>query len=85
MRGTKDTLRCSFCGKARNEVSKLIAGPTVHICNECVNICIEIFVDSARMNGETLHQALPCLEEVESVLLNSEYFQNQIEAHKLHH
>ena len=32
-------LRCSFCGKSRDEVRKLIAGPTVYICDECVNLC----------------------------------------------
>jgi ClpX C4-type zinc finger len=39
--------RCSFCGKAQNEVAKLIHGPSVHICNECVDICIEIITDDA--------------------------------------
>ena len=36
VRRTDDTLRCSFCGKSQNEVKKLIAGPTVYICNECI-------------------------------------------------
>ena len=36
------TLRCSFCGKSQNEVQKLIAGPQVYICNECIDICNEI-------------------------------------------
>jgi hypothetical protein len=40
-------LRCSFCGKAQNEVSKLIAGPSVYICNECADICIEIIANDA--------------------------------------
>lgn len=38
-------LRCSFCGKGQNEVSKLIAGPAVYICNECIEICNEIIAD----------------------------------------
>ena len=38
----KDTLCCSFCGKNQHEVQKLIAGPTVFICDECVDLCIDI-------------------------------------------
>jgi ATP-dependent Clp protease ATP-binding subunit ClpX len=37
-----NVLRCSFCGKSQNEVKKIIAGPTVYICNECVELCNEI-------------------------------------------
>jgi ATP-dependent Clp protease ATP-binding subunit ClpX len=36
------TLRCSFCGKHQRKVDKLIAGPGVYICNECVDLCVEI-------------------------------------------
>ena len=39
---SKNTLYCSFCGKAEREVKKLIAGPTVFICNECVDICADV-------------------------------------------
>lgn len=38
------TVTCSFCGKNQQEVRKVIAGPSVHICNECVNLCDEILV-----------------------------------------
>lgn len=38
----RDTLRCSFCGKSQSEVKKLIAGPGVYICDQCVKICVEI-------------------------------------------
>ncbi len=41
-------LRCSFCGKKREEVVKLISGPNVHICNECVEICDAILEDDAQ-------------------------------------
>ena len=41
------TLRCSFCGKSQNEVQKLIAGPQVYICNECIDICNEIIADDS--------------------------------------
>ena len=37
-----DVLRCSFCNKAQGDVRKLIAGPTVFICNECVEVCVDI-------------------------------------------
>ena len=38
----KTTLFCSFCGKSQHEVKKLIAGPTVYICDECVDLCTDI-------------------------------------------
>ncbi len=41
------TLFCSFCGKSQHEVAKLIAGPTVHICGECVDLCHEIMHPSS--------------------------------------
>ena len=45
MSNEKDNLHCSFCGKSQKEVKKLIAGPTVYICNECVDLCNEIIDD----------------------------------------
>lgn len=42
------SLRCSFCNKKQDEVQKLIAGPTVYICDECVRICIDILLDDDR-------------------------------------
>lgn len=41
----RDVLRCSFCGKSQNEVRKLIAGPGVYICDQCVKICVEMLED----------------------------------------
>ncbi len=55
MRGIKhdkEQLRCSFCGKPQNEVEKLIAGPSVYICNECVDICNVIITDDRRTKSE---------------------------------
>jgi hypothetical protein len=49
-RQDKDSLRCSFCGKSQNEVKKLIAGPTVYICNECIDICVEIIRDDEQIS-----------------------------------
>ena len=39
---TKKPLHCTFCGKSQHEVRKLIAGPTVFICDECVELCMDI-------------------------------------------
>ena len=39
---SKSTLYCSFCGKSQHEVRKLIAGPTVFICDECVELCMDL-------------------------------------------
>jgi hypothetical protein len=48
----RDVLRCSFCGKAQDEVRKLIAGPTVFICNECVEVCVDVVAaDSTPESG----------------------------------
>ena len=41
-RDKTNLLRCSFCGKSQEEVKKLVAGPTVYICNECVALCNDI-------------------------------------------
>ena len=43
-----DKLNCSFCGKAQNEVKKLIAGPSVYICNECVDLCNDIIEEEIK-------------------------------------
>ena len=46
-----EDLRCSFCNKDQNDVRKLIAGPTVFICDECVEICNDIIADNLRQQG----------------------------------
>ena len=55
----ENALKCSFCGKGHNEVKKLIAGPTVYICNECVELCNEIIADT--LQEEEKIPALPKL------------------------
>jgi ATP-dependent Clp protease ATP-binding subunit ClpX len=47
-RADKNTLYCSFCGKSQHEVRKLIAGPTVFICDECVELCMDIIREETR-------------------------------------
>jgi ATP-dependent Clp protease ATP-binding subunit ClpX len=48
----RNTLYCSFCGKAQHEVKKLIAGPTVFICNECVELCMKIVREEGHATDE---------------------------------
>ena len=67
-RPTNDTLRCSFCGKSQNEVKKLIAGPTVYICNECIDICNEIITDDVQQDVSTNRPPLPKPVEIKTFL-----------------
>jgi ATP-dependent Clp protease ATP-binding subunit ClpX len=64
-----ESLKCSFCGKGQEEVRKLIAGPTVYICNECIELCNEIIADelSAGTETETLPK-LPTPKEIHAFL-----------------
>jgi ATP-dependent protease Clp ATPase subunit len=56
----RGTLYCSFCGKSQHEVRKLIVGPTVFICDECVVLCVSICIKNARV--ERMYQDLPDVE-----------------------
>lgn len=80
MRRGEDTLRCSFCGKSQNEVKKLIAGPTVYICNECIDICIEIISDDAQQEAAATRPPLPKPSEIKDFL--DEYVIGQDETKK---
>jgi ATP-dependent Clp protease ATP-binding subunit ClpX len=80
MRRGEDTLRCSFCGKSQNEVKKLIAGPTVYICNECIDICIEIISDDAQQEAVAARPPLPKPSEIKDFL--DEYVIGQDETKK---
>lgn len=62
-------LRCSFCGKSQKEVRKLIAGPTVYICNECINLCNEIMAEEIDSSFDiNVTQKLPAPKEIKSFL-----------------
>ena len=52
-----DVLRCSFCNKSQRDVKKLIAGPTVYICDECVDICLDIIAEDRKDEPGTLEAA----------------------------
>lgn len=54
-----DALRCSFCNKSQNDVKKLIAGPTVFICDECVDVCNEIILDDISVEASSIKETLP--------------------------
>lgn len=58
-RRPEELLNCSFCGKSQNDVKKLIAGPGVYVCNECIDICNEIINDDEQQEQATSRSALP--------------------------
>ncbi|MFM8440645.1 MAG: ATP-dependent Clp protease ATP-binding subunit ClpX [Acidobacteriota bacterium] len=77
----EEILRCSFCGKSQAEVKKLIAGPSVYICNECIDICNEIINDDERAEAATAPRtALPKPQEIKVFL--DEYVVGQEETKK---
>ncbi len=59
---------CSFCGKSQKEVKKLIAGPTVYICDECIELCNDIIAEEATRDGETEHSSVPKPKEINQSL-----------------
>lgn len=64
-----EMLKCSFCGKGQEEVKKLIAGPTVYICNECIELCNEIIADELYIDsGKDVLPKLPTPKEIHNVL-----------------
>jgi len=65
---SKNTLYCSFCGKSQHEVRKLIAGPTVFICDECVELCMDIIREEAKSSKLTTSEGVPTPAEICQVL-----------------
>ena len=66
--GEGEVLRCSFCNKDQNDVRKLIAGPTVFICDECVEVCNDIIADDRRVEGKNYRTSLPTPHEIKHFL-----------------
>jgi len=66
--GDTDVLRCSFCNKDQNDVRKLIAGPTVFICDECVEVCNDIIADDNKFDKNTARTGLPTPIEIKKFL-----------------
>ncbi|PQO21955.1 ATP-dependent Clp protease ATP-binding subunit ClpX [Rhodobacteraceae bacterium WD3A24] len=65
---SKNTLYCSFCGKSQHEVRKLIAGPTVFICDECVELCMDIIREETKGAGLKATDGVPTPHEICQVL-----------------
>src|SRR5213075_3119460 len=66
--GETEILRCSFCNKDQNDVRKLIAGPTVFICDECVEVCNDIIADDNRFENRGTRSSLPTPQEIKKFL-----------------
>lgn len=77
------TLYCSFCGKSQHEVRKLIAGPSVYICDECVELCNDIILEEVQQVDETAeqHNKLPAPREINTIL--DEYVIGQTKAKRV--
>ena len=72
-------LNCSFCGKSRDSVEKLIAGPNVYICNECITISYEILTDDTETIDEAIDlKNVPTPQEIHAFL--DQYISGQQEA-----
>jgi len=65
---SKNTLYCSFCGKSQHEVRKLIAGPTVFICDECVELCMDIIREEHKSSLVKSGEGVPTPKEISDVL-----------------
>ncbi len=65
---SKNTLYCSFCGKSQHEVRKLIAGPTVFICDECVELCMDIIREEHKTTLVKSRDGVPTPREIRGVL-----------------
>ncbi len=65
---SKNTLYCSFCGKSQHEVRKLIAGPTVFICDECVELCMDIIKEDHKATISKSRDGVPTPREIRKVL-----------------
>ena len=78
---SKNTLYCSFCGKSQHEVRKLIAGPTVFICDECVELCMDIIREETKGGGLKSGEGVPTPREICKVL--DDYVIGQMQAKRV--
>lgn len=75
------SLMCSFCGKSQDTVKKLVAGPDVYICDECIELCNEILAEEADSSIESSFGTLPKPKEIKEIL--DQYVIDQDEAKKI--
>ena len=78
---SKNTLYCSFCGKSQHEVRKLIAGPTVFICDECVELCMDIIREENKTSLVKSRDGVPTPTEICTVL--DDYVIGQFQAKRV--
>ena len=78
---SKNTLYCSFCGKSQHEVKKLIAGPTVFICDECVELCMDIIREENKTSMVRSREGVPTPQEICDVL--DDYVIGQVHAKRI--
>lgn len=78
---SKNTLYCSFCGKSQHEVRKLIAGPTVFICDECVELCMDIIREENKSSMVKSREGVPTPQDIIKIL--DEYVIGQKQAKKV--
>ena len=78
---SKNTLYCSFCGKSQHEVRKLIAGPTVFICDECVELCMDIIREENKTSMVKSREGVPTPQDIIKIL--DEYVIGQKQAKKI--
>jgi ATP-dependent Clp protease ATP-binding subunit ClpX len=64
----KGQLRCSFCGKAQEQVRRLIAGPGVYICDECIELCNEIIEEESGISSDIDFSEIPKPHEIRAIL-----------------
>jgi ATP-dependent Clp protease ATP-binding subunit ClpX len=78
---SSDLIKCSFCAKGQKQVKKLIAGPSVYICDECIDLCNDIIADEFGDRPEFVLDDLPTPREISAFL--DEFVIGQVDAKKI--